>query len=386
MQTILVFSHLRWNFVYQRPQHLLGRLARRHRILFLEEPVRNDGPPTLECIEVMPQVQVLRPHTPLAVTGFHAQQLTLLKGLLNDQLAVLGVTDYAVWFYTPMAWPLIEALHPSLVIYDCMDELSAFLGAPPELRELEAALLGRADVVLTGGPGLYAAKRHRNPNVLCLPSSVDADHFAATPDDGREGPGDRAPRLGFFGVIDERMDTELLGRLAGLEPDWQLFMIGPVVKIDPQTLPQAANIHWLGQREYADLPQLIAGWDICLMPFAINEATRFISPTKTLEYMAAGKPVVSTAIRDVATLYGDVVEIADDADGFLEACRRLLAETPAQRLRRANAMAMAVARSSWDHTVQIIEAEFDTLLQCAARAGKEISDEAQITALAEVSR
>ncbi|HEV7912480.1 MAG TPA: glycosyltransferase, partial [Albitalea sp.] len=316
---LIVFSHLRWDFVWQRPQHVLSRLARHHPVLFVEEPVRSEGPPRLERIAASPQLEVLRPHTANAGPGFADDQMAAIREMLATHLQQQGITEYAVWFYTPMALPLLEGLCPQAVVYDCMDELSAFKNAPAPLRERETQLLQRADVVFTGGPSLYDAKRSRHPNVLCLPSAVDAEHYSPARASVDAPAMQRAqalqsgiahPRLGFFGVIDERLDIGLIDDLASAHPDWQMVMVGPVVKISPDQLPRRPNIHWLGQQPYGLLPQLVAGWDVCLLPFALNESTRFISPTKTLEYMAAQKPVVSTPVRDVCVLYGDHVRIA----------------------------------------------------------------------------
>ena len=281
-------------------------------------------------------MEVLRPHTPIDVDGFHDDQLPVLAPLLADG-SPSGIDDCVVWLNTPMALPLLTDLEPRAVVYDCMDQLAAFETAPRQMRQRETALLKVRGPRPGAGPSLYEDKRALHPNVMCLPSAVDAGHYARGRRRGaRRGDGVRArlqghvarPRLGFFGVIDERIDLGLLARLADAEPAWQIVMVGPVVRIDPQRCRCAPNIHWLGQQPYDVLPQLVAGWDVCLMPFALNDATRFISPTKTLEYMAAGKPVVSTALHDVHALFGDIVTIADDGDAFIEGCRDALAESP----------------------------------------------------------
>ncbi len=371
MTHLIVFSHLRWNFVFQRPQHLLSRLARHYPVIFIEEPLRAEGPPTLECTTPLAGVEVLRPHTPIDADGFHDDQLPVLKPLLVDYLAARGIDDYFVWFYTPMALPLLTDLEPRAVVYDCIDELSAFKNAPRQMRQRETALLKSADLVLTGGPSLYESKRLLHPNVMCLPSAVDGDHYANAVAVTRVEPMRRAaalqgaiagPRLGFFGVIDERIDIGLIAELADADPSWQIVMVGPVVKIDPAGLPQRANIHWLGQQPYELLPQLVAGWDVCLMPFALNEATRFISPTKTLEYMAAGKPIVSTGITDVKSMFSDVVRIADDAAGFIEGCRAALHEKSHARNDRLADMQACVWRYSWGETVLAVRRAIEALL------------------------
>ena len=364
MNCLIVLSHLRWNFVYQRPQHLLSRLAEHHRVVFIEEPLHSEGPPRLERIARGPNLEVLVPHTALRTPGFGDEQLQLLRPLLADFIAEEDIRNALVWFYTPMALPLLDVLDARAVIYDCMDELSAFKHAPPQLQEREAALLQRADLVLTGGPALYDAKRHRHANVHCLPSSVDAAHYApqqlergsAHAHDAWKLQGSLAhPRLGYFGVIDERFDIALLQHLALAHPEWQLVMVGPVVKINPADLPSAPNVHWLGMQPYERLPYLMADWDVCLMPFALNESTRFISPTKTLEYMAGEKPVVSTPVRDVVALYGETVRIAASGPDFVAACEAALAETPAARAAHIQQMLATVRMSSWDHAADRVQ-------------------------------
>jgi UDP-galactopyranose mutase len=358
---IIVFSHLRWDFVFQRPQHLLSRLAANHRVFFIEEPIPHDQEQeSWERAEPLVNLTVCRPRLPGGALGFDDAHLPALRGLLARLVADEALHDYVAWFYTPMALPLLDELDPRAVIYDCMDELSAFLHAPPAMRTREAALMARADVVFTGGRSLYQARKDRHHNVHCFPSSVDASHFATAATGAAEA-GDQAhlpgPRLGFFGVIDERMDLALLDALARTQPDFQIVMVGPVVKIDPARLPRHPNLHYLGQRTYEQLPSYLAGWDVCLLPFARNESTRYISPTKTLEYMAAGKPIVSTPIADVAGPYGDVVYLGETAEEFAAACARALAEEPAERTRRLGCMREVLAATSWERTAAAMAQE-----------------------------
>jgi UDP-galactopyranose mutase len=353
MTTIVVFSHLRWDFVFQRPQHLLSRLAQHYPVLFVEEPVFDDGAPFMEQSSPAPNVTVCRAHTPIHGAGFHDEQLRLLQPMVA-KLAPPG-EDVIAWFYTPMALPLLQALQPSLVVYDCMDELASFKNPPKQLLQRESALLNTADLVFAGGPSLYEAKKNRHPHVYCFPSSVDVVHFQQALDRERVHPQQAAiphPRLGFYGVLDERFDPELVGEVAEAHPEWQIVLAGPVVKINPERLPKRANIHYLGQQPYTALPELLAGWDVCLMPFAINEATKFISPTKVLEYMAAQLPIVSTPIADVANPYGHVVAIASSAQEFIAACEAALAQTPEQRRHMVDAMQTVVAATSWDNTAK----------------------------------
>ncbi|MBL0419723.1 glycosyltransferase [Ramlibacter sp. AW1] len=350
MNTLVVFSHLRWNFVYQRPQHLLSRMAQRWPVIFIEEPVPNAAEERLELIDAAPGVTVWRPHVRGGAQGFHHEHKPALQRMVGEALRGGRASDYWIWFYTPMALPFAEMLQPQGVIYDCMDELSLFRGAPRELVDQESALFRMADVVFTGGRSLYNAKRDRHRNVHCFPSSVDALHFRFGPLDHPLQQHLGRPRLGYCGVIDERLDLDIIAGMADQRPDWQIVMVGPIVKIDPATVPRRDNIHWLGQQGYDELPAFINGWDVCLLPFALNEATRFISPTKTLEYMACGRPMVSTAIRDVVEPYGHVVPIQHDADGFVKACEALLRRPRHEQEAHRQAMAGIIARTSWDST------------------------------------
>lgn len=374
---LVVFSHLRWGFVHQRPQHLLTRLAGRWRIYFIEEPVPTQGEAFIEARPMGPHLTVLVPHTPVAMPGFHDDQLAVLQPLVSAWLSTERVRHPVVWLYTPMALPLVQPLNPSCVVYDCMDELSAFKGAPKQLRQRETALMKRAAVVFTGGPSLFDAKRLLHPSVHCIPSSVDARHYApaqlvessdeALAVHALQG-GIAGPRLGYFGVVDERLDLSLVARVADHNPGWQVVMVGPVVKIEPESLPRRPNIHWLGMQSYERLPYFLAGWDVALMPFALNEATRFISPTKTLEYMAGCKPVVSTGVKDVITLYGSAVEVAHSPEQFVAACEQLLQASTDEQATRALEMQTLVAASSWERSANSIDGLMSASRQAALLA------------------
>jgi UDP-galactopyranose mutase len=362
---LLCFSHLRWHFVYQRPQHLMARFAREHRVYFIEEPVATDAAePWLDSHAVEGGIQIVVPRLPGTLVGAAAEAAQRL--LLDELCASEGLRRPVLYYFTPLALKFSDHLGASLVVYDCMDELSAFAGAPPETVELERALLARADLVFTGGVSLFEAKRDLHPNVHAFPSSVDVAHFARARA-LRSKPADQAPierpRLGFYGVIDERLDTELIDAVAALRPAWQLVMLGPVVKIDQALLPRRRNIHWLGPKLYDELPLYLAGWDVAILPFARNPSTRFISPTKTPEYLAAGRPVVSTPITDVVRSYGEagLARIAETPEEFVLACEAALrdAERPAAWLARVD---RALGQMSWDSTY----ARMRELMRCAA--------------------
>src|SRR5437868_1746511 len=350
----LVLSHLRWNFVFQRPQQLMTRCSGANRVFFWEEPIYGSDDARVELQDAGPNLHVAVPHLP---AGLPDDEICRIQEWMLAQLIVeRGIQDPVLWYYTPMALGFSRSIESSLVVYDCMDELSAFRGAPAGLRALEAELFTRADVVFTGGETLYQAKRLLHPSVHCFPSSIDRGFFAtarrikADPDDQGGIP---RPRLGYCGVIDERMDLDLLRIVAEARPDWQFVMVGPVVKISSSDLPQGANIHYLGAKGYHTLPSYMAGWDVGLLPFARNESTRFISPTKTPEYLAAGIPVVSTPITDVVRPYGELglVEIADEPEAFIAAMERCLApETAAQGVARLSRADAFLSQSSWDRT------------------------------------
>ena len=351
--TLLCFSHLRWDFVFQRPQHLMSRFARSHRVIVWEEPEdAAEGAPSTLRIRTCADTGVIVATPQLPPGTGKAEQEPVLRALLDDFVA--GEQGPIVrWYYTPMMLTFSRHVAATCTVYDCMDELANFRFAPPELLPLEQELLDSADVVFTGGFSLYEAKRNRHPNVHPFPSSVDRRHFGRAraeieaPADQRDIPG---PRLGYYGVIDERLDLALLASLADAHPDWSIVMVGPVVKIDPADLPTRPNIHYLGGKSYEELPTYLAGWDVALMPFAINDATKFISPTKTPEYLAGGKPVVSTAITDVERHYGALqgVFIADDAAEFIAGCERALAlESEGEWLSEVD---LLLANLSWDIT------------------------------------
>lgn len=347
---IVCVSHLRWDFVFQRPQHLLTRARQGGRVLYIEEPVWSDGPARMDVRTSAEGVQIAVPHLPPGQPAFSVK--SALRQMLAKLIEESGFERYVLWYYTPLALAFTDLLTPAATVYDCMDELSAFRGASPELCARERELLARADVVFTGGRSLYESKRQLRQDVHLFPSSVDVAHFARAREPLPEPPDQaplRRPRLGFFGVIDERFDIELLRGAAAARPEWEWVMVGPVVKIDPASLPRAANIHWLGSKTYRELPAYLSSWDVALLLFARNESTRFISPTKTPEYLAAGKPVVSTSIRDVVQPYGKrgLVEIADDVEGFVTAAGRCLAGAGARW--RADVDAF-LAELSWDRT------------------------------------
>ena len=369
---LVCLSHLRWDFVYQRPQHLLSRCARERRVFYVEEPIFGEGPARLHLSEEVDGVRVAVPLLPegLDPAEVVAAQRTLLDRLLAEQ----DVRRYVLWYYTPAAVAFSRHLEPLATVYDVMDELSAFKFAPPALRANEAELFERADLVFTGGQSLFEAKRGLHQDVRLFPSSVDAAHFGRAREPLPE-PADQRdilhPRLGYFGVVDERIDLELLAGLAAARPDWQLVVVGPVAKIEETALPQATNLHYLGAKIYEELPAYIAGWDVALMPFAHNEATRFISPTKGPEYLAAGRPVVSTSIRDVVTPYGDrgLIRVADGVTETVAAVEAALGEDRNERLRRADEF---LAETSWDRTWTGMRAAVDELLERAARSRRAV--------------
>jgi UDP-galactopyranose mutase len=366
---LVCFSHLRWNFVYQRPQHLMSRSARERRVFFIEEPVASDSRAHIILEEDPSGVIVVKPQLP---AGLNEEQTNAAMRELVDQFFAEEVGDFIAWYYTPMALEFSRHLQPALTVYDCMDELSLFKGAPKKLKDLEQELIQRADLIFTGGQTLYKGKKNGHDNVYLFPSSIDARHFEQARKKQAD-PADQAniphPRLGFFGVIDERMDLELLGQLAQSRPEWHLVLLGPVVKIDEQDLPKAANIHYLGMKTYDQLPQYLAGWDVALLPFAMNDSTRFISPTKIPEYLAGGEPVVSAPIRDVIDPYGEqnLVSIAGTADEFVKAIEKILRRSREEIARWLSRVDQQLSQNSWDYTWK----KMMTLIESSMAANEE---------------
>ncbi|MEJ6982486.1 glycosyltransferase family 1 protein [Pedobacter sp. P351] len=352
-ENLLVFSHLRWDFVFQRPQHLLTRFSKEFNVYFLEEPihdVQENEDSHLSISKRSDKLWVLVPHLPKDINK--KESLKIQKEILKSFLTNKSLSDFIFWYYTPMALEFSGDYNPDITIFDCMDELSAFKYAPPELIHLEKELLTRADVVFTGGQSLYEAKKHQHQNIYPFPSSIDKDHFAkarkkiAEPADQKAITG---PKFGFYGVIDERFDYELIGNAATLRPDWQFILIGPTVKIDPAVLPKNKNIHYLGGKSYDELPSYLASWDIAMIPFLLNESTRFISPTKTPEYLAAGIQVISTPIRDVVNPYGkkNLVSIITKAEELVKAAEIALTAPKKEWLADVD---IFLAKKSWDQT------------------------------------
>ncbi|HEV7705306.1 MAG TPA: glycosyltransferase [Gemmatimonadaceae bacterium] len=337
----------------------MTRFARQSRVYYVEEPIFGSESPRLDLSRREGSLTVVVPSLPHGLT--ESARNAALAALVDEMIARESITTFVAWYYTPMALPWTQRLEPVAVVYDCMDELSLFRGAPAEMVERERELIDRADVVFTGGTSLYEAKRSRASNVHCFPSSVDADHFRQARVKGTD-PDDQAAiphlRLGFAGVIDERMDIELLRTLASLRPDWHLVLIGPVVKIDPANLPQLPNIHYLGAKPYADLPRYMAGWDVGLLPFALNESTRYISPTKTPEYLAAGLPLVSTPIRDVVAPYGvaELALIGMTGEDFVIAVESLLARSHGEERKWLKRVDGFLSTMSWDRTFERMSA------------------------------
>jgi glycosyltransferase involved in cell wall biosynthesis len=348
---LVCFSHLRWGFVFQRPNHLLSRFSKHQRVFFIEEPIFHDGEDKLQIENYNENLFVITPHIKggLAEDEVHDRQRKFINKLFTN----MNIDKYFSWYYTPMALPFTDHLSPDVVVYDCMDELSAFKFAPPQLAFLEKELLKKADVVFTGGQSIYEAKKDTHHNIYAFPSSIDKHHFGKArkikqdPEDQKHIP---HPRFGFFGVIDERFDIELIDAVAKAKPEWQFILLGPIVKIDPESLPKYSNVHYLGGKKYEELPDYLAGWDIAMVAFAMNESTKFISPTKTPEYLAAGKPVISTPIRDVVRPYGDnkLVHIVSTPNEFIKAAEKELGKKrKASWLKKVDDFLLY---NSWDRT------------------------------------
>lgn len=381
---IVVHSHLTWDWVWQRPQQFLSRFSARHPILFVEGPVPTPGLPngkgTVEVREVeeFPNILILRSRVPAERWGDGAwvdkERRRLVQEVLSGPLG-LGFTDLVQWFYDPMAVTAFAGhMGERAIVFDCMDQLSQFRGAPKELLRRERELLSIADVVFAGGPKIGKDKIKYNANTHTFGCGVDVAHFGKAREAATEIPADIAdlpgPVFGFFGCVDERIDYDLLAKLADANPTGSVVVIGPPIKVDPATFPQRPNLHWLGGRDYQQLPAYVKGFDVCMMPFALNEATEFINPTKALEYMATARPVVSTAVEDVVLQFSDVAKVARSHEEFIAFCRQ--AATNPDQVAIEQGLAMA-GRNSWESIVarmeELIEEALETEIPTAAASG-----------------
>lgn len=353
MKNLLCFSHLDWNLVYQRPQHLLTRFSSQYNIYYFEEPKRAQQNYLTD--ELVGGICVIR----LFSTDPSDNGITTT--MIHDYLSKKKISADIAWYYTPMAMNFTQNINAGITVFDSMDELSAFKFAPPELLSKEEELFRKADIVFTGGHSLFEAKKHRHHNIHCFPSSIDKAHFYQARDSGND-PEDQHdipfPRFGFYGVLDERFNTELLKAVAELRPEWSFVIIGPVVKISEDDLPKAGNIFYLGSKNYSELPHYIRHWDVAMNMFALNDATRYISPTKTPEYLSAGLPVISTSIADVVKPYGamQLVDIADDAGTFVNLAEEILYHR--NRTEWLKNVDQFLADKSWDRT----QKEMETLI------------------------
>jgi glycosyltransferase involved in cell wall biosynthesis/beta-glucosidase/6-phospho-beta-glucosidase/beta-galactosidase len=367
---LLVFSHMRWDFVAHRTRYLMEHLAAHWQVVLVEEPVSDGGPPRLHTQARGPCIDVLVPHLGAAhlhaAPGFARDNTSLLHVLLQAWLLQHGHTPAVAWLTTPMALDLARSLAPGALVYDCNDELAGFLGAPPELPRLESELLRCADRVFAASSALARTRADASGReVHHLPNGVDIERFQPRTDLARDWAAFEAqalqghvpqPRIGYAGVIDERLDTGLLASLAQARPHWQFVMLGPVMKIAPASLPQAPNIHWLGEQPAAAVPAFMTGWSLGLIPFVERSVTTRSHPLKALEYLAAGLPVVATPIADLSPLLDAGLVMAPDLAGFLHACDNALAETPGHRAQRQARARERLAPASWHASAQRVQA------------------------------
>jgi glycosyltransferase involved in cell wall biosynthesis len=369
--SIVVHSHLKWDWVWQRPQQFLSRLSRKHRVLFIENPEYSedvvDTRAHLREVTDFPHINVLQTQVPSSrrndTAWIDKERRRVVQSLLNGPLGQ-RFSSIIQWFYDPMAVTgFAGQLDEQLIVYDCMDELSLFRGAPHELVRRERELLAVADVVFAGGPKIWSAKRELNPNCFCYGCGVDAKHFGEARNSRSRSPKEMThlprPIFGYFGVIDERIDYELLACLADFTQG-SVVMLGPWTKVEPASFPRPANLHWLGGRDYSDLPRYAKCFDVCIMPFEMNEATRFINPTKALEYMATGRPIVSTPVEDVVKQFKDVITIAGNAPAFANACERAAVQPDFRRIERGLALAQ---QNSWESIVANLERHIEQALR-----------------------
>ncbi len=354
VEAIVAGSHLRFDGVWQRPQQLLSRIAERVPVLFVEEPFAA-GAERNVTFEAH-GITVLRPFR--RAPG----DVRLDAATIEAARCWLGQRKAAVWLYTPMMLELACAFGDAPLVFDCMDDLASFAFAPPEMRARERTLLAQAGLIFAGGRSLFEKRREAGQRLKLYASGVEFERFSAARTVAPHplfGPL-AGPVFGYIGVIDERLDLDVVRALAAR--DCHLVFVGPVVKIDPAVLPRAPNVHFTGQVPYAALPRFLAGFDVALLPFARNAATANISPTKTPEYLAAGVPVVSTPIADVIADWGDLVRVAATPETFAAACFAALVPDAGTR---ASGVARARA-AGWDTIAAAMWRDLEELAGTAA--------------------
>lgn len=372
--SIIVHSHLRWDFVWQRPQQTHSRLAKHFPVLFVEEPIYIDeGDGHLQLSSPHSNITRAIPHISSTLRGNYDASIIAVRALLketltSDKTLASQFQKPIQWFYTPMPAPaMLGHFKDRGVVYDCMDELAQFRGAPQDISAREKTLMSKADILFTGGRKLYESKSRYHSNVHFFGCGVDVAHYAKAQSKATALPQDvanlRGKTAGYIGVIDERLDYDLIAKLAESDPELDVIMVGPVVKVDPASLPKNANIHWLGQRDYKQLPAYIKSFDVCLMPFALNEATEYINPTKTLEYMAAKKPIVSTAVTDVIRNFTPIVKVAYSADEFIDAVHKAVAAPDPALLEEGVERAKQM---TWDSIVSQMKTLMDEAMEVRA--------------------
>lgn len=367
---IVCLSSTRWSFLWQRPQQIMSRLCARHDILYVDPPfpvaeeqvrgISNDESGTLIVKNLQTINDALQIFRPLEISRFSYPDLDsnellkmnqeLLQCQIQKALFQLGWQHPLLWLYDPRNVNLVDQLNPCGVIYDCVDSFRSFSWSHPHVSIWEEALVDRADVVLATSRALYQERLRKNRYTFLVPNAADYKHFS--PWQGYEKPADitaiSRPRLGFIGAIYEWVDLELLQVIADKSPAWNLVLIGP--KQHGLQLPERSNIHWLGQRGYAELPAYVHSFDVALIPFLVNETTQHANPIKFWEYLAAGKPVVSTLLPEIPDVPG-VVWRSENHSMFCNHCAQALelVQHPLSRnkiITKARAIAYA---NSWEN-------------------------------------
>ena len=287
---------------------------------------------------VVPNLHVVTPlvipfHDMKGVPTFNAW---FLAHYIRRQASRLGMKDFQLWTFLPTTAPMIRYLKPQKVIYYCVDEWSAFSFLNGRLMEqMEADLIKQSDVVITSAEKLYASKRHLHPKTYLVPHGVDSEHFGKACLPGtivpKELEGLPIPIIGFWGLIHEWIDIDLIYHVASQRPQWSFVLIGKV-GVDCSSLKKLSNVHLLGVRSYDTLPAFAKGFAVGIMPFKINRLTENVNPIKLREYLAAGLSVVSTPLPE-ARAYRGVVRFGANVDEFVEALDLAVRDTSEESVR-----------------------------------------------------
>ncbi|MBN1593755.1 MAG: glycosyltransferase [Candidatus Coatesbacteria bacterium] len=359
--------------LWQRPQQIAVRIANRHPVLYVwpryaSELARRKSKSEFTPSDGAKGVHLLAPLLlpfERAIKGIYRINLKTISSLISAALPRIDADGRPVlWFYAPRFAPIIDSLDHAAVVYDIMDEHSAFGFARRETMELERRLLESADVVFAGTNALAERKAEFAPDIKYYPCGVEFDHFSSALGGSLPVPAAlsevEGPVIGYFGAVDDRLDFDMIFAVARAYPEWNFLLAGPWLSSRQRSeLETTGNIILPGLVDYSELPAYLARFDVAILPFVLNKLTLHIHPTKALEYLASRTPVISTAIPDVVKFYSGIIDIVSTADEFASAVERALEKPNEDAIERGFELARS---SSWENMVENMWADFEAAL------------------------